>query len=197
MRARISTKEGRILDFDVETVAAGFGDPNWVPNRITTISLSWIGEDTVYTKTILDYAKSLPAFLSQFFLGSPRMLEWFREHYDQADVVTGHNLLRFDLPVINAECLRLGLKPLGPKLVQDTMRLPKSKGFKKGQDVMSVVWDVPADKKAMNWGEWQRDYAQFGWKGIKERCSKDIIQHKQLRARQEAQGLLTSVSWKS
>lgn len=196
MRPRITSRQGRILDLDVETVAAGFGDPEWVPNRVTVISLSWIGEDTVHTRTILDFAKSLSSFLQQFFLGCPRLIEWFRGFYDKADIVSGHNLLRFDLPVINAECLRLGLSPLGEKMVQDTMHLPRAKGFKKGQDVMSAVWNLPAEKVSKNWGEWQRDYARAGWDEIKERCSKDILQHKQLRARQQELGLLTTKRWR-
>src|SRR6187551_823836 len=39
----------RILDFDVETVAAGFADPNWVPQKITCVAWSWIGEEKVHS----------------------------------------------------------------------------------------------------------------------------------------------------
>ena len=67
--------ESRILDFDCETLAAGFADPEWVPNRITAIAWSWIGTDDVHTRTILDYAPNLPTFLAMNFLRCKPMLE--------------------------------------------------------------------------------------------------------------------------
>jgi hypothetical protein len=71
------------LDFDCETLAAGFADPEWVPNRITAIAWSWVGEDAVETRTILDYARNLPTFLSMNFLGCKPMLEEFVEALEQ------------------------------------------------------------------------------------------------------------------
>lgn len=173
----------RILDFDCECLAAGYADPEWVPNRITAISWSWLDEDDVQTRTILDYAKNLPAFLSMNFLGCKPMLEEFVGVFNQADAVTGHNIQRFDLGVMNAELMRLQLPVLKPRRVIDTIRLVRSKGFKKGQDVMADVLDVPAEKKAMNWAQWQRAYATPGWPEVRERVSGDVIQHKLLLGR--------------
>lgn len=183
IEAAVTFVAKKILDFDIETVAAGFGDPNWVPNRITAIAWSWVGEDKVEVRTILDYTKSLPGFLDYFFMGCRPMLEEFCRAYVQADVITGHNIARFDLWVLNAELmrLRLPLLPVLPKI--DTMQIKSAKGFKKGQDVMSDVLEVPAKKKAMNWAEWQKAYATNGWAEIKERCASDVIQHKLLLAK--------------
>jgi len=173
----------RTLDFDVETLAAGFADPEWVPNRITAIAWSWLGEDDVHTRTILDYAKNLPAFLEMNFLGCKPMLEEFVAVFNEADAVTGHNIGRFDLGVMNAELMRLQMPVLAQKPVIDTIKLRRSKGFKKGQDVMADVLDVPAEKKAMNWAQWQRAYATPGWPEVRERVSGDVIQHKLLLGR--------------
>ena len=41
--AAISQVTPRVLDFDVETVAAGFADPDWVPQKITCVAWSWVG----------------------------------------------------------------------------------------------------------------------------------------------------------
>ena len=173
----------RILDFDCETLAAGFADPEWVPNRITAIAWSWVGTDDVHTRTILDYARNLPTFLAMNFLGCKPMLEEFVEEFNKADAVTGHNIRRFDLGVMNAELMRLQLPVLQPKRVIDTIRLVRSKGFKKGQDVIAEVLDVPAEKKAMNWAQWQRAYAEPGWPEVRERVAGDVIQHKLVLAR--------------
>jgi len=173
----------RILDFDCETLAAGFADPEWVPNRITAIAWSWVGTDDVHTRTILDYARNLPTFLAMNFLGCKPMLEEFVSVFNEADAVTGHNIRRFDLGVMNAELMRLQLPVLKEKRVIDTIRLVRSKGFKKGQDVMADVLDVPAEKKAMNWAQWQRAYAEPGWPEVRERVSGDVVQHKLLLGR--------------
>lgn len=180
---KIWTEPKRILDFDVETVAAGFADPQWVPNRITAVAWSWLGEDKVEVRTIVDYADTHEAFLEAFFLGCKPMLEELTFELALADVWTGHNIGRFDIGVMNAELMRLGLPRLAVTETIDTMRLKSSKGFKKGQDVMAEVFDVPAEKKPMNWAQWQKAYATPGWPEIRERVAGDVVQHKLLLAR--------------
>jgi hypothetical protein len=117
-----------------------------------------------------------------FFKDLPRkrMLEPLLKAIDEADMLIGHNITRFDLPILNAECLRLGFGPLKPIWVHDTMSLVKTKGFKKGQDVLSGVLGVVAEKQAMNWHQWQEAYAEDGWKSIKSRCAGDVVQHKEM-----------------
>lgn len=43
----------------------------------------------------------------------------------EADVVVGHNLDRFDIPMLNNRLLLLGLDPLGPVQTIDTLKLAK------------------------------------------------------------------------
>jgi DNA polymerase elongation subunit (family B) len=178
LRWSSTATQRRLLDFDIECVAAGYADPEWVPSHITALAWSWVGEDYVTTKTVLDYAHDLRSFLKMHFLGCPPMLEEFVAVFNQADAVTGHNIRRFDLPVMNAEMMRLGLPVLEEKPVIDTIRLVKSKGFKKGQDVIADVLGVPAEKKAMNWAQWQKAYATPGWPEVRERVAGDVVQHK-------------------
>jgi len=101
---------------------------------------------------------------------------------EQADVVTGHNILRFDLPVLNAECMKLGLPSLEPVLAQDTIRLPRSKGFKKGQDNLSHALSVPEEKLPLNWAQWQAAYGEPDLATVKERCASDVAMHVEMRA---------------
>lgn len=183
MRAKKLVGDARVLDFDIETVAAGFADPEWVPQDVTVIAWSWVGEDKVYSVTRLK--------------GVEKMLEEFRSVYNEADVLTGHNIVRFDLPVLNADFIRHGLAPLGAKLTQDTMRLPKSKGLKKGQDVLGKMLNTPSDKLPLNWWEWRAAYAEPGWKTVVQRCESDVVQHKQIRAALLERGILGAPArWK-
>lgn len=180
--------EQRILDFDVETVAAGFADPEWVPQKITCVAWSWVGEDEVKSKI----CGPLGIF------GDPsrraKMLKPLLAEIAKADVITGHNIARFDLPIINAECMRLGLEPIRRVKIQDTMRLVRAKGFKKGLDNISRLYKVPGEKLSLDWQAWQDAYDEKGWDTIRRRCESDVLLHKQTRLELESRGLLKRVS---
>lgn len=183
-------RDMRILDFDIETLAAGFADPAWVPNKITCIAWSWIGYDQV---------NSVISTQMGFFTPSIRkaMLEQFLPIYHQADMVTGHNLLRFDLPALNSECMRLGLGKLPPKLVQDTMRaLGKTKGFKKGQDNVAGLLKTETRKQSMDWQQWEDAYEDPSWQTVRDRAESDVRMHKEMRARMLEEGWrIKPVTW--
>jgi len=108
------------------------------------------------------------------------MLRALLEEIATADMVTGHNLLRFDLKVIVAECMRLDLPVPRRLFVQDTMRLLRGKGFKKGQDNLLEL--LTNEKKLdLNWQAWQHAYEEKGWETVKERATSDVLSHKLLR----------------
>jgi len=176
---RLETKaliDERILDFDIETMAAGFADPEWVPQKVTCIAWSWVGSDEVKVMTCGGSGGLFEAPRLR-----RRMIEAFLKDYALADMVTGHNLIRFDLPVLNADCMRLGLPPLSPIRVQDTMRILRSKGFKKGQDNLAGLVKTHDRKLAMDWQQWEDAYATPGWPVVMDRARSDVVMHKQLR----------------
>lgn len=182
---RLNSKPLRILDFDIETVAAGFGDPQWVPNRTVVWAFSWVGSDEA------DVSALTPAC----FYDKEARREFLRPLLDEvraADVLTGHNLLRFDLLVLNAECLLLGLPTLRPVLVQDTMRLPKSKGFRKGQDNLGHAFGVRDKKLSLSWAEWEAAYDEDGLDTVQDRCVSDVLMHVKMRAAMLERGVLAA-----
>jgi DNA polymerase elongation subunit (family B) len=170
-----SVGQGRILDFDIETVAAGFADPEWVPQKITCVAWSWVDSDEV------ESAVCGPAGIFGRPSRRAKMLKPLLAALDEAAMVTGHNILRFDLPVIQAEVMRLGLPNLPRLRVQDTIRLPRSKGFKKGQDNLETLFETQQKKLALNWQEWQDAYDEDGWQTIRDRAETDVAGHKQIR----------------
>jgi len=162
----------KILSFDTECVAAGFEDPAFVPAKIICVAWSWVGQDNV------DSRISTPMGV----FGNPSlrrdMLAALLEQIGKAEMLTGHNIDRHDLPRINAECMRLGLQPVRHALVQDTMRLCRSLGFKKGQDNLGVLFKSPHRKLALNWQEWENAYDEDGWETVRKRCESDVIGQK-------------------
>jgi DNA polymerase elongation subunit (family B) len=170
-------KSERILDFDVETLAAGFAEPEWVPQKITCVAWSWIGSDVVESRVCGPLGFMSP----QSNALRVEMLQPLLDEIAKADMLTGHNIMRFDLPVINAECMRLGLEPIREVKVQDTMKLTRSKGFKKGQDNLETLFKTRQQKLSLNWQEWQDAYDEPEWKTIRDRAETDVIGHKEVR----------------
>lgn len=189
--APIARTSRRTLDFDLETVAAGFADPDWVPQTVTAWAACWTDDDNVVVR-------ALPPVDFYDLDARRRFLQPLAALIADAGVVTGHNIIRFDLPVLNADLMRVGLPPLEPVMVQDTIRLPKSKGFKKGQDVLSAVLGVEAEKLPLHWGAWAAAYADDSLATVKARVVGDVRQHMQLRERMREQGwLMTPKMWRS
>ena len=186
---RITRMHDRILDFDLETIAAGFADPDWVPQKITCVAWSWIGSDEVESRVCGP----------EGIFGDPsaraKMLKPLLIEIAKADVLTGHNIGRFDLPIVNAECMRLNLEPIRRVRIQDTMRLVRSKGFKKGQDNIASLFRVPEQKLDLNWQEWQDAYDEDGWGMIRRRCESDVISHKQIREKLLEADLVKATRW--
>ncbi len=177
----------RTLDFDLECVAAGYADPQWVPSTVTAWAYTWIGFGSPSV-----VVEALPVESFYDLDARRRFLLPLLAAIEEADVLTGHNIIRFDLPVLNAECLRLGLPLLQPVLAQDTIRLPKSKGFKKGQDNMAHALGVPEEKLPLNWAQWQAAYGEPDLATVKERCASDVLMHVEMRQAMKERGWLTS-----
>jgi len=96
MRISTSTEELRVLDFDVECRPLAFyGD--FVTKQPTAIAWSYIGEHKGITvKAIGESDRS-----SKVPQEEREMLEAFIEAYNAADLVTGHFIRGFDLPLLN------------------------------------------------------------------------------------------------
>ncbi len=181
----------RILDFDIETRAAGYADPEWVPDDVTCYAWSWIGDDHV------ECSVSGPDACFGPYRKQRRWLEPLRDKLCEADVLTGHNIIRFDLRVLNANFMRFGLDPLPPRRVIDTIRLPKTKGLKKGQDNLGVLFGTDLHKLPLNHQEWDQAYREKGWPIVKERCAGDVAQHKLILEEMQARGWTASpVLWR-
>jgi DNA polymerase elongation subunit (family B) len=180
-------KQLLVVDWDIETVAAGFADPEWVPQKITCVAWSFVGEEKVESRICGP----------EGLFGNPKkradMLKPLIKALNKADMWTGHNLWNFDIPVLVAECQRLGLPlPKSGVLVQDTIKMVHAKGFKKGQDNLGQLFKLPIDKLPLSWQQWQDGYDEKGWQLIRERCETDVLQHKLLREEMIKRGWLQS-----
>lgn len=170
-----------MLDFDTENRPLTYVGSDFTFGELTAIAACWA--DT-------------PRKPKCWLLGDttqPEMLAGFLELYEQAGIVTGHNLVKHDLPRVNASLVEAGMPPLKPKLVSDTYRdLVKWADLSKAQGALGEMLGLAADKYDMSQQKW-RDANRLTPKGLAEtrkRVVTDVRQHIQLRAALLERGLL-------
>lgn len=103
----MSSKPWRKLCFDIETMPVGFSD--WDPEaEIVAICTYWIGE------------KEKPKYWLVRPENVKQTLREFREEYQQANLVVGQYIRKFDLPTINGAMMMHGLQVLEQMMTSDT-----------------------------------------------------------------------------
>lgn len=164
----------RVLDFDIENRPLSY----WLDDRptadVTAIAWGWIDQTKVEVRVQTVDAWSVV-----------EMLEDFAEVYAQADVVTGHYIRKHDLPILNGAMVEFGLAPLAEKLASDTkLDLYSWKDLPQSQEYLSDMYNLSRPKHHMSQHEW-REANRLSGPGVRltaQRVTKDVRQHKQLRA---------------
>jgi len=179
-RLRIHARPLRVLDFDVECRPLHFyGD--YVSKEITAIAWAWTDHPDDVTCLLLGE------------VDGRTMLERFVDAYNQADLVTGHFVTGFDLPLLNAALLEQQMAPLGDKLVCDTkVHLIQRHGLSGSQENLGATLGLDHPKVGMNQASWRaaNRLTPEGLALVRERVAGDVKQHIELRERLLALGYL-------
>jgi hypothetical protein len=164
-----------VLDFDIECRPLSWYGGDWVTKEVTAIGCQWV-------------TPAGDGDWSVWLLGEDEpeaMLVGFREWFDRADMVTGHYISGFDLPVLNGAMIEFGLPPLGSKMTSDTKRdLVRFSGLSKSQENLAALFELEHPKVQMNQAKW-RSANRLEPEGIEmtyERVIGDVRQHIELRA---------------
>jgi hypothetical protein len=118
----------------------------------------------------------------------------FVDAYNQADLVTGHFIRGFDLPLLNAYSVRLFDKPLEAKLTQDTkLDLTKRHGQSNSLENLAAEFQCEHDKYTMTTTDWEEAnrLTTKGTKRLRQRASSDVELHIELRRKLLLAGLLS------
>lgn len=162
----------RVLDFDTECRPLHYSEFR-DESQITAYAWGWVDEAKVHS-----------AILAQDLSNEQAILEEFLAAYRKADIVSGHYIVRHDLPLINDHCMRLGMPLLPPKLAQDTKTLlPKVKGLGLSQENLGTLYDLDQKKHHMNGRKWAGANTLTP-EGQQEACKRvvdDVKQHRELR----------------
>lgn len=177
----------KILDFDIETRPLTY----WADRptaEITAIASCWAGDLGSMEAHLLGRDDPLA------------MLQAFVKRYNEADIVTGHYIRRFDLPMINGALMEFGLPSLGPKLTIDTRLDLKRKGdIPATQEYLVELLGLPGGKYQMSQHKWRgaNRLTEAGVQRAYERVTSDVYGHILLRIDMAKRGLLGSPKvWK-
>lgn len=178
--------QGRILDFDCEVRPLSYLGGDYTTGDITAIAWTFLDEDEVHCEVQSFAPGSLDHMLSQFL-----------KAYDEADIVVGHYVRGFDLPVIQGALLEKSMPPLSPKLVNDTkVDLMVSKYLSLSQESLAAQLGLDEPKDHMTQGDWRsaNRLEPEGIKRVRERVTADVEQNVALYSRLKQLGWLKAPS---
>ena len=166
----------RRLCFDMEARPLGWYAGDFNHKEVTMISSAWVDdpEGTMETQVLTKRDDS-----------AVRMVKEFLKRYDEADIVVGHYIRGFDLPLLNATCLDLGLPPLSSKMSHDTKGdLVKLHGLSKSMENLGALLGLVHPKVHMNMQNWRQANRLMpeGIEYARIRCEGDVLENIELRA---------------
>lgn len=175
LRVRVPSRLMRVLDFDVECRPLHFyGD--LVSKELTAMAWAWTDEpDRVTTLLLGDGDTDVPAMLNAFVAA-----------YDKADMVTGHFIRGFDLPLIAGALTEYQMPMLGKKLTHDTkLDLVRRHGLSGSQENIGGMLGLKFPKEPMDQTKWRaaNRLTPRGLAEVKRRVTGDVRQHIEMRKR--------------
>ena len=166
----------RVMDFDIEARPLGWYGGDWVHKEPTAIAWGWIEKGKLVDPQVW--------LLTRKKRSGGRMLKAFRKAYDEADIVTGHYIRGYDLPVLQSAYMEYELPLLGAKMTHDTKGdLLKSQGHSKSQENLAAELGIDAVKVKMTTADW-RSANRLEPEGLDKAVARvmgDIIQHAEMR----------------
>lgn len=176
-------RELKILDFDCEARPLSWIGQDYVTKEVTAIAWKFIG------------AKSKPKVVMIGETSSEDMLEQFLLVYNEADMVTGHYIRGFDLPLISGAMSDFNMPPLPKKLSSDTkLDMYKRHGMSNSQESIGAMLKIEHEKISMTQADWRsaNRLTPEGLKLTKKRVSGDVEQHIEMREELIKRGWLGS-----
>lgn len=173
-------RRARILDFDVECRPLAWYGGDFVTKQPTGIAWKFVGERGKIEVAVIGESDRMSRVLDE----ERAMLEAFCAAYEKADLVTGHYVRGFDLPVLNGALMRLGMPLLGAKDVQDTKSdLVRAQGISKSLENLGAMFELKHPKIPMNTGSWAAAnmLLPHGIAATRKRVVGDVREHVELR----------------
>lgn len=141
---KLRSRPLKVLDFDLESRPLGWIGADHVHQEVTVAAWGWMGEAPQANALTKDDRSRLS------------MLRAVRAAYDEADIVVGHFIRSFDLPLLNAMLVEQGEPPLAQKLTHDTKNdLIRMSGISKSQVNLAAMFGIDEQKVYMTVPAWR------------------------------------------
>jgi DNA polymerase elongation subunit (family B) len=157
VQTNLVPKGARILLLDIETApTAAFVWGRWQQNvhqkqvikegYVLTYSAKWLGEPTIISGRI-----TIKGDDSQ-------IIKELSELMNTADIIIAHNAMKFDIPLIKTRMLALGLPPIMPAKVVDTLKIAKAEFKFPSNSLDNIAAYLGLDRKVSHSGFelWER-----------------------------------------
>ena len=171
------------MSFDIENRPLSYWYDGQTTAQITAIASCWV-----------DHPRSMRCqVLTLDPASEDTLLDIFLERYSKADVVTGHYIIRHDLPIINGALLERGDPPLRPKLVSDTRaHIKKRKDMPASQEALGEFLKLNNQKYLMTQSRWREAnrLTPAGIRYTKRRVIADVREQMEMRSELIARGWL-------
>ena len=175
----------RILNFDIEARPLGWYGGDWVHKETTAIAWAWMTGPMAGVTGFRQLTRRRHTMTA--------MLTSFKRAYDEADIVVGHWIRGFDLPMLQWAMIDNELPLLGEKLTHDTKEaLVKFQGASKSQMNLASILGIDSPKQNMTQQDWREAnrLTRKGLKLVRERCVADVEQNIEMHGVLLERGLL-------
>lgn len=170
----VKARPMRVLDFDVEARPLHWISGDYVSKEITAMAWAWTDDPDAVTCWLLGESDPVD------------MLRAFLAVYKQADMVTGHFIRGYDLPMVNGALTEYCLPTLGDKLSHDTkLDLVRRQGLSGSQENIGAMLRLEHPKVKMDQAKWRtaNRLTPEGQQLTRERVIGDVRQHIEMRRR--------------
>jgi hypothetical protein len=180
---RVRARQQRVLDFDCECRPLHWYGGDFVSKELTAIAWAWT---------------DAPQDVTCYLLGEvdvPTMLRAFVAAYDQADIVTGHYIRGFDLPLVNGQLTEHGMPVLADTLAHDTkLDAVRRHGMSSSQENWGAMLGLEHPKVQMDQAKWRsaNRLTAKGLEQVRSRVVGDVQQHIEMRATMLRLGYLSA-----
>jgi hypothetical protein len=139
----------RILAFDLENKPGTYGPGDFTHGKVTALGAQFVDEDECHGWVL---KRDKPAQMK-------KCVREFRDLWNDADIVLGHNIRRHDVRLLNGLCTSLNLPLLPERRMIDTYSdQPKMSGLSRSLENLCDRWDCPEAKLHLSEADWEAAY---------------------------------------
>ena len=174
------TRPTRTLTFDLENRPLAYWYDGQTTSEITAFGWKWSDEPRVWTMLLRPDGRWDISNRSEVAetISDGHAYRLFVGQLAESDLAVGHNILRHDLPMLNAALIRRQQPKLAPVRVTDTYKhLPKRGGLSVSLENLVALLGVKGRKYAMNQPSWElaNRLTDEGVQLARKRVASDVV----------------------